>query len=103
MTTIHITWMTDEHDCDDCGTSYASGATVEIEGHEPLDLKPSAHCYDGASHSKLEVYNAILEALGECVPQEVEELECRELIECLGFEITDSWECLHYDADDDDY
>ncbi|MCS4089060.1 hypothetical protein [Rhizobium sp. BK176] len=98
MATIRITWMTDEHECDDCGTSYASGASVEIEGHETLDLKPSAYCYDGSSYSRVEVYNAILAALGEY--PEVEERECRELIECLGFEITEDVEC-GFDYDDD--
>jgi hypothetical protein len=103
MATIRITWMTDEHECDDCGSSYASGAVVEIEGHEPLDLKPSAYCYDGDSYSRLEVYKAILAAFGEYAGPEVEEMECRQLIECLGFGITDDVECRFDFSEDDDY
>ncbi|MBY3433752.1 hypothetical protein HFN89_06270 [Rhizobium laguerreae] len=102
MATIRITWMTDEHQCDDCGTSYASGAVVEIEGDEPLDLKPSAYCYDGESYSRLDVYKAILAVFGEYPAPEVEEVECRQLIECLDFNITDDVEC-RFDLSDDDY
>lgn len=56
MPNIHINWTTDEHDCDDCGPSFADGARVDIEGRGRVELTPSAGCYDGVSHSRLYVF-----------------------------------------------
>lgn len=61
---IEITWQTDEHECDTCGTAYAEGARVRINGEDVLDLAPGAYCYDGTSYSREQVYRKIIEALG---------------------------------------
>lgn len=69
MTDIHIKWMMDDHDCDSCGSSYAEGAIVSIDGMIMigLDLEPVAHCYDSTSYSREQVYRKILEYLGHTV------------------------------------
>lgn len=88
MPNIHITWTTDEHDCDDCGPSFAGGARVDIEGRGRVELTPSAGCYDGVSHSRLDVFMAILARIGR-TPVGYGELQCREFIKSLGYVITE--------------
>lgn len=67
MPHIEIEWLTDDHDCDTCGTSYAEGARVKIDGVLALDMTPSAHCFGGAHHSDADVFTAILRHLGHTV------------------------------------
>jgi hypothetical protein len=88
MATIRITRTTDEHDCDDCGPGFASGASVDIDGNRRIDLDPSAHCFDGVSYSRLDIYSAILVELGQESGDE-DEAQCRQAIEGLGFEIAE--------------
>ncbi|MCV9964725.1 hypothetical protein OIU34_22805 [Pararhizobium sp. BT-229] len=88
MPNIHIIWTTDDHDCDDCGPSFADGARVDIEGRGPIELAPSAGCYDGVSHSRLDVFMAILARIGR-IPVGYDEQRCREFIESLGYEINE--------------
>lgn len=64
MSKIEIKWIYDEHDCDTCGSSYAEGAIVKIDGKEALVLEPFAHCFDDQSFSETEVFEKILEHLG---------------------------------------
>ena len=62
---IEIEWLTDSYDnCETCGTSYAEGARVYVDGSLTLDMAPSAHCFGGAHHEQSEVYDAILKWLG---------------------------------------
>jgi hypothetical protein len=88
MPKIHIAWKNDEYDCDDCGPSFANGATVKIEDRGDIDMSPHAYCYDADSHSKLEVYLAILERIGH-TPLDANEPQCLELIAGFGYEITE--------------
>lgn len=64
---ISIEWLSDEYDCEDCGTSWEEGAIVTFEDGRVLDLSPSAHCYDGVGYTESEVYHRILESLGHDV------------------------------------
>lgn len=64
MPSIAIEWITDSHDCDDCGPSYSEGAIIRIDGMEEIDLSPAAHCYDGTHYTREEVYRRVLNALG---------------------------------------
>lgn len=61
---IKIKWLYDEHDCDDCGHSYAEGALVTFDDGRKLHLDPVAHCYGGQSWSTEDVYAEILKELG---------------------------------------
>lgn len=61
---IRIETLTDDHDCETCGWSYAEGARVYFDEKPVLDLEPHAHCYDGDNYSDTEIYKRILEVLG---------------------------------------
>jgi hypothetical protein len=61
---LEIEWLSDEHDCENCGSSYAEGASVTLDDKPFLLLAPAAYCFDGASWNEEEVYKAILEKLG---------------------------------------
>lgn len=64
MKQIKIEWLSDSYDCDTCGCSFATGATVSIEGLETFTLPAVAHCYAGESYDELQVYETILRKLG---------------------------------------
>lgn len=61
---IRIEWLTDDHDCETCGSSYAQGARVTLNGEAILELIPSAHCYDGDNWSESQVYEMVFRHLG---------------------------------------
>lgn len=70
MTKIQIRWLSDDHDCETCGWSYAEGAEVIIDGVPfPEDLTPHAHCFGGAHFTSEEVFQKILEHLGHTVEE----------------------------------
>ena len=64
MTDINITWLTDEHDCETCGSTYADGAIVCIDDKIVLNLAPVAHCFDGVHYNREDVLRKILKYLG---------------------------------------
>jgi hypothetical protein len=74
MTKIKIEWLSDEHECDTCGWTYATGAAVEFDGVPCIDLEPSAYCYDGESYDAEDVFRRIIERLGHTI-EEVREGE----------------------------
>lgn len=65
---IQIEWLSDEHECETCGCTYAEGARVtSIEYPEPrvvFAFIPHAWCQGGDSWDREHVYLGILEALG---------------------------------------
>lgn len=61
---LEIRWLTDDHDCETCGSAWAEGAEVYFNGELILSLIPIAACYDGASYSSDDVYRAIFAHLG---------------------------------------
>lgn len=67
MVAIRIEPLTDTHDCETCGMSWADGANVYFDGELALELEPHAHCYDGTDYSDKAIYRAILERLGHTV------------------------------------
>lgn len=75
MDKIKITWLTDEHDCETCGSSSAGGAIVDIikkDGERRvITMAPFAHCYNGVNYYAEEVFERILFELG----YEVEEVD----------------------------
>lgn len=62
--TIILTWIEDDAECEECGFSYAEGATVLFENGTALDFTPVAYCQGGIDFSREEVYKKILEHLG---------------------------------------
>ncbi len=67
---IKIEWLTDQMDCETCGPSWAEGAKVYFDDKFVIDMQPSAACFDGASYSDADVYDAILKELGHTVEHE---------------------------------
>ena len=60
---IKIEWLYDSHDCETCGSSYATGAQVQI-GDTSLRFEPHASCFDVSDWSMTEVYEEILKYMG---------------------------------------
>lgn len=67
MASIRIEWLHDSHECETCGSSYAEGALVYIDGKLAIELQPVAHCFDGANYMDSDVYGRILAHLGHTV------------------------------------
>lgn len=61
---IEIEWSSDEYECDECGTSWASGATVYVDGEELFNEPAIAHCYGGSNLEIEDCFRKILEKLG---------------------------------------
>lgn len=61
---IKIEWLTDSHDCETCGTSWADGANVWIDGVLTLQLTPFASCFNETHYGVDDVYRRIIERLG---------------------------------------
>lgn len=61
---IEITTLEDTHDCETCGSSWASGGIVEVDGEQILYKEPVAHCYAGESYSVTELLILTLQLLG---------------------------------------
>ncbi len=64
MSKITIEWLSDVHDCETCGASYAGGAVVRVDGEVVIDLKPHAACFDGNDWSEEEIYRRIFAHFG---------------------------------------
>jgi hypothetical protein len=70
---LEIKYNTDEYECDDCGTSYATGAEVYLDGKLIIDKKASAHCYEGSGEIELAgILLIALEKMGVEVTEEGE-------------------------------
>lgn len=68
MSAILINWLSDTYDgCETCGTSWAEGARVFVDGKLALDLEPTAHCHSGAHYDQADVYDRLLRHLGHTV------------------------------------
>lgn len=63
MQSIKIKWLSDKHDCDTCGSSWAEGAEVTMPDGNVLTFTPIAHCFDGQSFDQQYIYEAILREL----------------------------------------
>ena len=61
MSLVQIKWLTDYHDCETCGTSYAEGAEVYVEENLVIAMVPSAHCFEGISYEQEDVYKKVLD------------------------------------------
>lgn len=64
MAQIEIEWLNDEHKCETCGWSYASGAIVKIDGKAGIFMVPVASCLYPVSYEATDVYTAIITHLG---------------------------------------
>lgn len=61
---IEIKTMSDDHDCDTCGGSWAEGGVVYIDGEETLRREPVAYCYGVPSFSESDLLVMALKKMG---------------------------------------
>ena len=61
---LDFEWMTDEYDCDTCGSNYAEGAKVFLDGKCIVSCEPTAYCFDSDDYPEADIYIRTLEALG---------------------------------------
>lgn len=64
---IKIERLTDSYDCETCGSSWAEGARIFIDGALAFELTPHARCYDGDDYSDDQIFAKVLEHLGHTV------------------------------------
>ena len=61
---IRIEITDDDYDCETCGSAYATGAKIYVDGILSLNLVPKAHCYNGISYDQNEIMRRALEMVG---------------------------------------
>jgi hypothetical protein len=64
---IKIEPLSDEHDCETCGTSWATGYEVTFPDGCAFALQPHASCFGGKDWSEAELMEEILKHLGYTV------------------------------------
>ena len=64
MKTIEIKTMTDSHDCETCGGSWAEGGVVYVDGEEVLRREPVAYCYGVPTFSEHDLLVMALKKIG---------------------------------------
>jgi hypothetical protein len=61
---IKIEPLSDEHDCEGCGGSWAAGFEVTFPDGSSLTLKPTASCFGGKDWREAELMGEILKHFG---------------------------------------
>lgn len=61
---IEIKTLSDSHDCETCGGSWADGGIVYVDGKELLRREPVAYCYGVPSFSESDLLVMALKKLG---------------------------------------
>ena len=81
-----ITTYDDFHDCETCGSSWAEGGYVLVDGTEVVRVTPVAHCYGGTSVTEEELLVLALEKLGieVLVDGDKPQITCSDVRENLG-------------------
>ena len=61
---IRIVYTDDDYDCETCGSAYATGAKIYINGILSLNLVPKAHCFNQINYDHNEIMRRALELVG---------------------------------------
>lgn len=61
---LEVTLLEDHHDCETCGSAFAQGALVRLNGEVVVDRTPCAHCFGDKSYPLDQVLCEALERLG---------------------------------------
>jgi hypothetical protein len=69
MSALEVKWLSSVWQCETCGLSYADGALVLKDGETLLELTPHAHCFEGVTYDREDVYRRILAELGHSVTE----------------------------------
>lgn len=64
MSVVKIERTSDVHRCETCGSSWAEGAKIFVDGKLVKELKPVAHCFGGQSFDDEDVLRATLAHFG---------------------------------------
>lgn len=64
MKKLEIIRLTDENECESCGTSWAYGYRAFVDGELLCEVIPSASCFDSISVDDCEIYTQIIHKLG---------------------------------------
>lgn len=74
--TLEVEWSEDSYDCDDCGVSFSTGATVHLDGIKIVAKEAHAHCYSGSGDVDLcGILLIALEKLGVEVEDDESDLQ----------------------------
>lgn len=89
---IEIETMTDDHDCETCGCSWAEGGVVYVDGKEVLRREPRAYCYGTPSFSEHDLLVMTLKKIGVEVTVDGSPVQvCSHDDEYHGFELDNGW------------
>lgn len=64
MAEVRYEFLSDSHNCETCGTSYAEGYRIYVDGTLVKELLPVAHCFGGDNYYDDDLIAAILEHFG---------------------------------------
>ena len=64
MKTIRINTSYDEYDCELCGSDYAEGGEVYVDGSKVAEVEPVAHCYNRVKASEYDLLVLALASAG---------------------------------------
>ena len=64
MAKVRIEHLSDSYYCETCGTSWAEGARIIVDGEEVLCLEPLADCFGGQTFTEGDVLRALLRHFG---------------------------------------
>ena len=64
MARVRIEHLSDSNYCETCGTSYADGARIIVDGQEAVCLEPFADCTDPAHFDSEDILRALLKHFG---------------------------------------
>lgn len=67
---VKIEWLSDDMECDTCGSNWAQGAKVWFDNDLVIDNEPIAACFDGADWSETDIYREIIAKLGHAVEED---------------------------------
>ena len=73
MSKIVVTELQDSHECETCGTSYATGYSITVDGRVMVDLQPVAACYDANHYTLADALMELVEQYGHTVEFAVED------------------------------
>jgi hypothetical protein len=77
---IEIFTIEDQHECETCGSSWADGGLIKIDGREVFRFEPVANCFDGHSLSPDDLLAIALHKAGiEVYIEDVHNLEWKGL------------------------
>jgi hypothetical protein len=73
---FEIVFMNDHHNCETCGSSYASGYIIKKDGEVVVDKTPIAACYDDSDYNQNEAYLEVIQLAGIQIDVSTEYSDC---------------------------